>query len=205
METVINKAFIDWEYLLSEARAVLKARSKKSKIYDIEEKALDLVVLYLDYKKKPNSTPFRLMWSLASRLNYIQPLSLEEHFYKQEKEKDAFSANYFLSSFSYRHLFFMWGQLLALSCNSFDDIKRCNKLLEKYIPPRSIKCEKSALNCNYSTLPIEEWINTRLTHAELKPLQSYCIFEWGITGTSDLNYFLRYGLPRGELLQTIDM
>ena len=196
----------DWDYLTGEALAVLKSRAKGRAIIDIEEKALDLAVLYLEYDKKPDSTPFRLMWSLSNRLNYLPPLQLEEDCLRLERDPDTSCAgDTFLSSFTFRHLFFMWGQLAALSCTTSREISRVNEIIGKYIKPRSISCDPSALNCNYSGLEPEHWIKIKMSHLDLEPLDSYCIFEWGITSTSDTDFFYRHGLPKGQLLKTVDL
>ena len=197
----------DWDYLLNEAQTVLKARSKGVRITGLKEKALDLVVLYLDYEKKPDSKPFRLMWSLSNRLNYLPPLQLEDDYLKlkPESEKTSFASDTFLSGFTFRNLFFMWGQLAALSCTTSNEISRVNNILGKYIKARSITCERSELNCNFSNLEPEWWIETKLYSLGLKPLNSYCIFEWGITSTGDTDFFSRHGLPCGQLVNTVDI
>ena len=197
----------DWNYLLGEARAVLKSRSNGKRIPNLEEKALDLTGLYLDYNKKPGTNPFRLMWSLSNRLNYLPPLQLNDGYLKSksEPEETAYAGDAFLSMFTFRNLFFMWGQLAALSCTTSNEISRVNNILGKYIKARSITCERSELNCNFSNLEPEWWIETKLYSLGLKPLNSYCIFEWGITSTEDTDFFSRHGLPCGQLVNTVDI
>jgi len=200
-------SIIDWDYLLSEAQAVLKSRSKGVRITGLKEKARDLVVLYLDYNKKPDSTPFRLMWSLSHRLNYIPPMQLKESHFKstQDAEEISCASDTFLSLFTFRNLFFMWGQLAALSCTTAGEISRVNDILEKHIKARSVNCPRSELNCNFSNLDTEWWIETKVYSLGLKPLDSYCVFEWGITPAADIEYFSKYGLPRGRLIKTVDI
>jgi len=147
------------------------------------------------------------MWSLSFRLNYLPPLQLDDSYYilKSDAENATCASNLFLSLFEYRHLFFMWGQLAALSCSDPDEITRVRTILNRHIKPRSTDCTKADLNCNFSKQNPQDWIIHKLFYLNLEPLDSYCIFEWGITSTEDTDFFSRHGFPRGDLLQTVDL
>jgi len=195
----------EWNPLHGTATAVLKTRSKGRYVEDLEGLATELTLTYLEYPKRDGTSVYSLMYELSRRLRIHGTTTPDVHedTCGGTEAASSIAAHPLLSLIERRYLYFMVGQLYALSVRAEGDVSRVNGTLGKIIKPRSVRCAPSGLHCGVA--PPREWISGRLRKIGLEPLEEYALMEMGIAPADAPSFFGDYGLPMGRFVGNVSM